>query len=113
MKLGQPVDGMKIEDGTITATNGKSATYWELVTGKELEREATGAGRLLPSAEDRPIGKPYPRVDIPAKMTGASIFIQDMKPEGTVFGKRSFAHQHIRRHLQTLPSLRSRRCQGS
>ena len=42
-KLGQPVSGMKVEDGTITAANGKTITYWELVTGKELERKATGA----------------------------------------------------------------------
>ncbi len=85
-KLGQPVGGMKIEDGTITAANGKTVTYWELVTGKELEREATGQGKLLPIAKHRYIGKSYPRVDIPAKMTGAAIFVQDMKPQGTVFG---------------------------
>jgi nicotinate dehydrogenase subunit B len=85
-KLVQPVDGMKIEDGTITAANGKTATYWELVTGKELERKATGEGKLRPIAEHRYIGTSYPRVDIPAKITGGAIFLQDMKPEGTVFG---------------------------
>ena len=36
---------MKVEDGTITAANGKTITYWELVTGKELEREATGTAK--------------------------------------------------------------------
>lgn len=85
-KLGQPADSMKVKDGTITAANGKTVTYWELVTGKELEREATGKATLLPAAERRYIGKSYPRVDIPAKMTGAPIFLQDMKPQGTLFG---------------------------
>ena len=85
-KLSQPVDGMKIEDGTVTAANGKSATYWELVTGMELERNATGEGKLLPISQHRYIGTSYPRVDIPAKITGAPIFIQDMKPEGTLYG---------------------------
>ena len=86
LKLGQPGGGMKIKDGTITAANGKSVTYWDLVTGKELQRQATGGGKFLPSAERQYIGKSYPRVDILAKMTGAAIFIQDMKPEGTMFG---------------------------
>jgi nicotinate dehydrogenase subunit B len=85
-KLRQPTDSMKIEDGTVTAANGKSATYWELVTGMELERKATGEGKLRPISEHRYIGTSYPRVDIPAKITGAAIFIQDMKPEGTVYG---------------------------
>ena len=86
VKLGQPVGGMKIKDGTITAANGKSVTYWELVTGKELERQATGAGQASAERRAQYIGKSYPRVDILAKMTGAAIFIQDMKPEGTMFG---------------------------
>jgi CO/xanthine dehydrogenase Mo-binding subunit len=85
-KLGAPVDDMKVEDGVITAANGRSATYWELVTGKELERKATGAGRLRPLSQHRYIGTSYPRVDIPAKITGGAIFVQDMKPKGTVFG---------------------------
>src|SRR6185436_16871379 len=85
-KLDQPVSSMKVEDGTITAANGKTTTYWELVTGKELERKATGARSLRPISRHRYIGQSYPRVDIPAKITGAPIYVQDMKPAGTVFG---------------------------
>ena len=85
-KLGQPVDGMKIEDGTITADNGKSITYWKLLTGKELEREATGTAKLRPISEHRYIGKSIPRLDIPGMMTGAAVYVQDMKPKGTVYG---------------------------
>jgi nicotinate dehydrogenase subunit B len=85
-KLGQPVDGMKIEDGTITAANGKSVTYWKLLTGQELEREATGTAKLRPISEHRYIGKSTPRLDIPGMMTGAAVYVQDMKPKGTVYG---------------------------
>ena len=85
-KLGQPVDGMKIEDGTITAANGKSVTYWKLLTGKELEREATGTAKLRPISEHRYIGKSIPRLDIPGIITGAAVYVQDMKPKGTVYG---------------------------
>ena len=85
-KLGQPVDGMKIEDGTITADNGESITYWNLLTGKELQREATGTAKLRPISEHRYIGKSIPRLDIPGMMTGAAVYVQDMKPKGTVYG---------------------------
>ena len=85
-KLGQPVDGMKIEDGTITAANGKSVSYWKLLTGKELERDATGTAKLRPISEHRYIGKSIPRLDIPGMMTGAVVYVQDMKPKGTVYG---------------------------
>jgi nicotinate dehydrogenase subunit B len=85
-KLGQPVEGMKVEDGTITAASGASVTYWDLVTGKELEREATGTAKLRPISEHRYIGKSIPRLDIPGMMTGAAVYVQDMKPKGTVFG---------------------------
>jgi nicotinate dehydrogenase subunit B len=85
-KLGQPADGMKIDDGTITLADGKSITYWKLLTGKELEREATGTAKLRPISEHRYIGKSIPRLDIPGMMTGAAVFVQEMKPKGTVYG---------------------------
>lgn len=85
-KLGQPVDTMKLDDGTITAANGQSVTYWDLVTGNELDVDATGTGKRRPASDYKYIGKSVPRIDIPAKMVGTPIFVQDMKPEGTVYG---------------------------
>jgi nicotinate dehydrogenase subunit B len=86
-KLGQPVEALKVSDGTITGQGGSQATYWELVTGKELEREATGKTPLKPASEHRYIGKSVTRVDIPAKMTGEAIFLQEHRPEGMVHGR--------------------------
>lgn len=85
-KLGQPADSMKVEDGTITAADGQTVTYWELVDGLDLEREATGKANFRPASEYKYIGQSTPRLDIPAKMTGKPIFVQDMKPEGMLFG---------------------------
>jgi CO/xanthine dehydrogenase Mo-binding subunit len=86
-KLGQPIEGLKVSDGTITGTGGAKATYWELVTGKELERQATGNVPLKPASEHRYIGKSVTRVDIPPKMTGQAIFLQEYRPEGMVHGR--------------------------
>ncbi len=84
-KLGVAADTLTIADGTITSGD-VSVTYWDLVSDIQLEVEATGTAPLLPISEHRIIGQSVPRIDIPAKMTGAPIFVQEMNPEGMVFG---------------------------
>jgi CO/xanthine dehydrogenase Mo-binding subunit len=86
-KLGQPAAGMKVDDGVVTAADGKTATYWELVSGKEFEKEATGVATFRPASDYKYIGKSVPRLDIPAKMTGGEAFVQEMHPQGVVYGK--------------------------
>jgi CO/xanthine dehydrogenase Mo-binding subunit len=85
-KLGQPAETMRVDDGTITAADGQTVTYWELVEGLDIEKEATGKATFRPASEHNYIGKSVPRLDIPAKMTGEAIFVQDMKPKGTLYG---------------------------
>ena len=86
-KLGQPIASLKVEDGTIRGSGNTKATYWELVTGEELARDATGKVPLKPISEHRYIGKSVTRVDIPAKMTGEAIFLQEIRLEGMVHGR--------------------------
>ncbi len=85
-KLGQPADTMKVKDGTVTAANGQTTTYWDLVIGKALDVEATGKVTLKDPATYTIIGTSVPRVDIPAKMIGGEIFVQDIHPDGAVYG---------------------------
>jgi CO/xanthine dehydrogenase Mo-binding subunit len=86
-KLGVGEDQLAFENGTIKTIDGsKKATYGELVTGQELAVEATGKAPLLPIEKHRIIGKSIPRIDIPAKMTGEPIFVQEMHTDGEVFG---------------------------
>jgi nicotinate dehydrogenase subunit B len=85
-KLGQSAETMKVKDGTITAANGKTATYWDLVIGKALDVKATGKPKMKDPAAYTIEGTSVPRLDIPAKITGGEIFIQDMHPEGVVYG---------------------------
>lgn len=85
-KLGQPADSMKVDGGMITAADGQTVTYWELVDGLDLQREATGKATFRPRSEYKYSGKATPRLDIPAKMTGQPIFVQDMQPEGVLYG---------------------------
>jgi CO/xanthine dehydrogenase Mo-binding subunit len=86
-KLGAEAGALKVSDGKVTAGDGKSVTYWELVKGQELEVAATGTVAMKPAAERRYIGRSYGRIDIPAKVTGAAIYVQDHRPAGMVHGR--------------------------
>jgi CO/xanthine dehydrogenase Mo-binding subunit len=86
-KLGKSAASLKVADGTVTSADGGRVTYWQLASGLSLEREATGTVPLKPASEHRYIGKSVPRMDLPAKMTGQPIFVQDLRPAGLVFGQ--------------------------
>ena len=85
-KLGQPAETMTVKDGTITAANGKTATYWDLVIGKALDVKATGNPKVKDPATYTIEGTSVPRLDIPAKVNGGEIFVQDVHPDGVVYG---------------------------
>lgn len=85
-KLGQPAETMKVRDGTVTAANGKTVTYWDLVVGKALDVQATDKPKREKPSDYTIVGTSVPRVDIPTKMTGGEIFLQDRHPEGVVYG---------------------------
>jgi nicotinate dehydrogenase subunit B len=86
-KLGKPLETLTAAKGVITSSAGGSLSYGDLASGLTLDREATGAGKLKPAADYRYVGKNIPRLDIPAKMTGAPSFIQDLRPAGMLYGQ--------------------------
>jgi nicotinate dehydrogenase subunit B len=85
-RLGVEAGQLKVADGVVSGA-GKSVSYWELVQGRELEVEATGKVAIKPAVERKYAGKSVPRLDLPAKFTGAPIFIQDYRPAGMVHGR--------------------------
>ena len=85
-KLGVGADKLKVADGKVSAPDGKSVTYWELVSGAELEVTATGKAPLRAREDRKYVGKSIPRIDIPAKVLGGDIFIQDLRPAGMLHG---------------------------
>ena len=87
-RLGADAASLSLDNGTITAPNGASVTYGELVEGLDLERQATGDPvALKPVEEHRYIGRSVPRLDIPDKVMGRARFVQELRPEGLVHGK--------------------------
>jgi len=52
-----------------------------------LHHEASATAQPLPPAEHKLVGKPIPRLDIPAKVTGGAIYVQDMRLPGMLHGR--------------------------
>lgn len=86
-KLNVAADTLKITDGTITAGDGRKVTYGELASEVDLKREATGKVPPKPVASHKIVGQSIARTDIPAKVFGGSIYVQDMRPQGMVHGR--------------------------
>ena len=86
-KLNQPAAQLKVQNGLIRANNGAQISYWELVIGESLNREATGLVKPKPLSEHRYIGRSVPRPDIQAKVLGEAIFVQELRPKGMLFGQ--------------------------
>ncbi len=85
-KLSQPVASLTVQDGKVSAPNGSSIHYWDLVLGESLEREATGSVKPKPADQHRYIGQPVHRIDLTPKMLGEAKFLQEHRPPGMLFG---------------------------
>ena len=86
-KLNQPAAQLKVQNGLIRANNGAQISYWALVIGESLNREATGLVKPKLISEHRYIGRSVPRPDIQAKVLGEAIFVQELRPKGLLFGQ--------------------------
>ncbi|WP_426754522.1 molybdopterin cofactor-binding domain-containing protein [Myxococcus sp. Y35] len=87
-RLRVPVERLRVQDGTITATpGGASVTYWSLVGGKSLNQVATGSVRPKAPSERRQAGRSVPRLDLPGKIAGEASFVQDYRPANLVHGR--------------------------
>ncbi|WP_224364823.1 xanthine dehydrogenase family protein molybdopterin-binding subunit [Hyalangium versicolor] len=87
-QLKAPVSRLRVVDGTISDTSsGRKVTYWSLIGGRQLNREATGSVASKPVSERRYVGRSIPRRDLPPKVTGEAIFVQDHRPANLVHGR--------------------------
>jgi CO/xanthine dehydrogenase Mo-binding subunit len=86
-RLGIPADQLKAEGGKITGPNGASLGYGAVVSDNLLHVDADPNTRLKSPDSYHAIGKPFPRVDIPAKVTGGEAYVQDMRPPGMVHAR--------------------------
>ncbi len=86
-RFGVPSTQLKVSKGTVISPAGTKLSYGELAKGGLLHRAATARIRPKPAETYTVVGKPIPRLDIPAKATGGSVYVQDLRLPGMVFGR--------------------------
>jgi nicotinate dehydrogenase subunit B len=83
-----PAERLVVEDGTIRdPQTGRSTTYWQVASTGLLHRNAVGGVPQKPASAHRVIGKSIPRIDIPPKVSGGEIYVQDMRLPGMLHGR--------------------------
>lgn len=83
-------DQVELRAGRAVGPGGRSMHYGDAVKGLKapgLHRAATATSPLRDPARYRLIGKPVPRVDIPAKVAGGAAYVQDMRPPGMLHAR--------------------------
>ncbi len=82
-ELEAPPERLVVDDGVIRdPVSGRETTYWAVAGGRPLGGEVTGVARPKAPAAHRLVGTSAPRLDLPAKVTGAPAFIQDLTLPG-------------------------------
>lgn len=85
-KLGVSIEKLEVAEGRFIA-DSRDTSYWQLGAEVDLAREATG--QVLPKqAPDLTlVGRPAPRIDLPAKVFGEPAYVQDLDLAGMVHGR--------------------------
>ena len=86
-RLGVAAGALKTADGAVVAPDGRTIGYGALAAAGLFHREASGTVAPKPVAGHRIVGRSVPRLDIPAKVTGGAIYVQDMRLPGMLFGR--------------------------
>ncbi|MBL1167214.1 aldehyde dehydrogenase, partial [Escherichia coli] len=73
------VEQLTLDDGIVVSPDGQRLSYGELVAGVHIALTISGDAPLKPQAEYRLVGTSTARVDIPAKATGESTYVHDMR----------------------------------
>jgi CO/xanthine dehydrogenase Mo-binding subunit len=81
-RLGTRATGLSVEDGVVSARDGRAVTYWELLGDQSFEADIRDATPVKPASAHRYVGAPQQRLDLPAKLFGAPAYIQDMRLPG-------------------------------
>ena len=86
-RFGVPAEQLTANEAVVTAVDGRRASYRELASAELLHVEAQPQSKLKDPSSYRLIGKPLERVDIPAKVSGAVAYVQDLRLPGMVHAR--------------------------
>ena len=80
-RLGVPAQDLCVVDGRVRCPDGRQVSYAELA-GECLDVPVEPAATAVPAVERRWAGVGLQRVDLPAKIRGEAVFVQDLRLPG-------------------------------
>ncbi len=98
-RLGTPLNTLSVKDGVVSAPNGNTASYGDLIGNKQFNvtlkigQSFFGLGPLSGSATPKNpaqytiVGQSIPRPDVAQKVTGEFTYIQDVRVPGMLHGR--------------------------
>jgi CO/xanthine dehydrogenase Mo-binding subunit len=89
VRLDAPVEALNTREGVVSvrATPARSVTYGELVRGGRFELRMAGAAQPKTPDAYHIVGQSIHRVDIPSKVTGQAVYVQDVRLPGMLHGR--------------------------
>jgi len=87
-RLGKPIADLEVADGVVRAKDGSaSVTYGELIGDQAFNLKIDAKAPLRSPGRFRFIGKPLPRPDVPAKVTGRHKYLHDLTLPGMLHAR--------------------------
>jgi nicotinate dehydrogenase subunit B len=86
-RLKTPGEQLHADTGAVIGPNEARITYAELVSAALLHVEAQPTSKLKDPGLFKVMAKPVARIDIPAKVTGAAAYVQDMRLPGMLHAR--------------------------
>ena len=88
-RLSVPVDQLTASDGVIRLKSdpSKALGYGQLVAGRRFNLQVDPNAKRKPASEWTVLGKPVPRPDIPALVTGEFEFVHNVRVPGMLHGR--------------------------
>jgi CO/xanthine dehydrogenase Mo-binding subunit len=87
-RLDRPVEELEVADGVVRPrAGGPGVRYADLVGGQRLELQVDPKVPVKRPEEYRLVGKPLPRPDVPAKVTGRHVFVHDLALPGMLHAR--------------------------
>ncbi|KMO12888.1 xanthine dehydrogenase family protein molybdopterin-binding subunit [Methylobacterium platani] len=86
-RLGAAPETLTVSGGAVTAPDGRRIGFGELAAALEPDAAVPDAVQLRDPADHTIVGRPLPRVDIPAKVAGGAAYVQDIRAPGMVHAR--------------------------
>lgn len=85
--LDRPVAELTVDDGLVRAPNNRSVSYGELIGADSIRLELDPSTAVKSVEDYRIVGRPVPRLDIPAKAAGETVYVHDVRLPGMLHGR--------------------------